>query len=357
MFSSLGESGRRRVVPRGGLVLGLAILVLAALPLGWRGAAGRAQPPPDTCRIEGQVSCKDCHGASRVTVRIVSAKSGSVASQVVSLESRFVFDSVTRGTYSLEVVTADGTVRKRLPVVAPQRYPLHLFFETGRKPSLDAPGVASFDSLQRKPEKKALKEYERGLQRRDKGEVEAAAKHFLKSVEIDPGFTAGWNAYGATLLDEGRYKEAESAFRTALRHDANDDSSQVNLTNCLLQQNRFKEAETEARRALHLNAANPWAHYMVAAALMGQGKDLDEAMFYLKQIEDELMPALLAAARLEEIRNNTKASAEYLRRYLSHDGIAYREKITKWLTTLENADSTTNPPSKSFPNRPSGTGL
>ena len=48
------------------------------------------------------------------------------------------------------------------------------------------------------------------------GDAETAAVHLARAVEMDPGYSAAWKAYGKALAELGRREEAMQAYREGI---------------------------------------------------------------------------------------------------------------------------------------------
>ncbi|MEJ2761387.1 MAG: tetratricopeptide repeat protein [Gammaproteobacteria bacterium] len=57
-----------------------------------------------------------------------------------------------------------------------------------------------------------------------KDKYEQAIKHLARAVELDPGYSAAWKAYGRALAGLGRMQEAEAVYRKgiAIAHEKGD---------------------------------------------------------------------------------------------------------------------------------------
>src|SRR5262249_9958234 len=77
---------------------------------------------------------------------------------------------------------------------------------------------------------------------------------------------------GNALSDQGRHKEAEAAFREALRLEPDHADAHTNLGVALYGQRRHEEAEAACREAIRLEPDLAQAHNNLGAALHSQGK-------------------------------------------------------------------------------------
>jgi serine/threonine-protein kinase len=78
--------------------------------------------------------------------------------------------------------------------------------------------------------------------------------------------------HGQTLHDEGRVKEAEAAFRGAIRLKPGDYLAHAFLGNFLARQGRYQEAEAACRRAIHLDPSFAASYANLAYVLHPRGR-------------------------------------------------------------------------------------
>ena len=139
------------------------------------------------------------------------------------------------------------------------------------------------------------------------GELEEAANHFQKSLELEPKAEI-YSDLGFILAQLGRPQEALESYRKALALDANCASAHVNLAVTFVQAGRFDEAEAHYRKAL---PGRPTAetHNGLGFVLARQGRT-DEAIVEFRKALDanpkytpacnNLAEALVKQGQLEE---------------------------------------------------------
>jgi Tfp pilus assembly protein PilF len=88
----------------------------------------------------------------------------------------------------------------------------------------------------------ARREYERAEKALARRDVQRAALHLEKAVEIEPRYCAAWNHLGTIAYQTGRYQEAEKHFRRALASDPDAYAPLVNLGGVLINLERAGEA-------------------------------------------------------------------------------------------------------------------
>lgn len=140
-----------------------------------------------------------------------------------------------------------------------------------------------------------------------------AKKEYLAAVRRDPACAECWLALGNGEFNDGRLKEAEAAFRKALKAAPLHAGAANNLAMTLLEGGaRLAEAEALARKAL-VNAGElrPYVQDTLANILLRTGRP-EEAAALLDQAQAEA-PADMAGAvraRLAETRAKTGTRAQ-----------------------------------------------
>ena len=87
--------------------------------------------------------------------------------------------------------------------------------------------------------KKALKEYERGLDDEHKGKRDEAIAHYVGALKIAPDYYPAHNNLGRSYLSNTDFRPAEEQFREAVRLDQNDSQAYFNLGDVLMLTGRY----------------------------------------------------------------------------------------------------------------------
>jgi protein O-mannosyl-transferase len=126
------------------------------------------------------------------------------------------------------------------------------------------------------------------------GNLGEATVHFRHALEINPGDAATQNNMGITLAQQGKLDEAIQHFERALEIKPNDASGHTNLANVMLAQADMDGALKHLRRAIEIDPADAENHYNFAMVLVQRGS-LAEATHHLRRVV-ELKPGDAAAA-------------------------------------------------------------
>lgn len=103
-----------------------------------------------------------------------------------------------------------------------------------------------------------------GNQLQDEGDLESAAKEYVKAVQMNPEGFEGWYNLGSTLLKGGMAKEGEQALKESLNRAENDEqlsNSLHNLGDAAYDAQRYEEALNYYKESLLRNPTSPDAQY------------------------------------------------------------------------------------------------
>jgi len=124
--------------------------------------------------------------------------------------------------------------------------------------------------------KKAVKEYDKGLESEQKGKPDAAIEHYEAALRLAPEYYPAHNNLGALYIGKSDFKSAEEQFREAVRVDQNEAQAYFNLSNVLMLTKRFSEAETTLDQGLQRRPDSAFG-YFLQGCLYGQAGKPAEA--------------------------------------------------------------------------------
>lgn len=115
------------------------------------------------------------------------------------------------------------------------------------------------------------------------GNHELATRHFQRAFERSPRDGRLWNDYGYHHYQNGRWSEAERAFRESCRFEPSLERNHVNLGLALAQQNRLDEAYEAFVKAVSPGAA----HSNIGMVLAQQGRSAEALDAFHRALECE----------------------------------------------------------------------
>ncbi len=164
-------------------------------------------------------------------------------------KGRFRFPELEPGAYTLVVlVPGHGEIRQTVEVspslADPEgRVEVTVPFRASPPSASEAAERGHTVSVnQLRISERALREYQKALDRLSRNDVKAAVRHLERAVELSPQFAAAWNHLGTIAYQSGRHGEAEKHFRKALEAEPEAFSPLVNLGGVLLNLGRPQEA-------------------------------------------------------------------------------------------------------------------
>ena len=117
-----------------------------------------------------------------------------------------------------------------------------------------------------------------------RGNIEAAAAHYIEALRLNPGDVAVRNNLGVALSRLGKDREAAAQHAEALRLDPRSFDSHYNLGMILSRHGKDAEAEAHYREALRLDPNAIDAHYNLGMILSRQGKFEEAATHHAKAL-------------------------------------------------------------------------
>lgn len=130
--------------------------------------------------------------------------------------------------------------------------------------------------------KKAVKEYERGLEAERKGKPDEATGHYLGALKSAPDYYPAHNNLGSLYLSKSEFKSAEEQFREAVRLDQNEAQPYFNLANVLLLTGRYPESESAVASGLQRRPDSGFGNFL-QGSLLGRTGHYAEAEKSLQQ--------------------------------------------------------------------------
>lgn len=115
------------------------------------------------------------------------------------------------------------------------------------------------------------------------GKARQAEEHYKALVALNPDqFPDAYYNYGVLLVEEGKFDEAEKAFRETLALAPTNDAAHDNLGYLLERQGKLQEAANEYKKAIEANPRSRQAHFKLGRILVNQ-QHYAEAIEQLKQ--------------------------------------------------------------------------
>ena len=166
--------------------------------------------------------------------------------------------------------------------------------------------------------KKAVKEYDKGLEAETKGEKDAALLHYEAALKIAPEYYPAHNNLGALYLGKSDFKSAEEQFREAVRLNQNEAQAYFNLANLLMLTGRLAESETTLATGLQRRPDSAFG-YFLQGCLYGRTGKLAESESSLQnalRLDPKLSQAYLQLVNLYLRQNRREDAITQLQAFL-----------------------------------------
>ncbi len=212
-------------------------------------------------------------------------------------------------------------------------------------PWCNGPGAVTVHEAGFHPTENAVLEYNAGTAAQAEGRDQEAIHHYLKTLELAPGFSAARNNLGVLYLKLRRIDLSLVVLQEAIRIDPTCASLYTNLALTYLTAGRPADAETVGRRASGLNPFGERNQVIVALALLMQGKLTAEAERTLGEVSSVHSLSIVMLARELSARGELESAKTFLNRFLALDGqdADARDIAGRWLHELDDPDSKKSP--------------
>ena len=180
----------------------------------------------------------------------------------------------------------------------------------GARVSGSNPDLVNPSDYNKRFPKKAVKEYERGVDAEHKGERDQAIAHYEGALKIAPDYYPAHNNLGALYLGKSDFKSAEAQFRESVRLGQSEAQAYFTLGNVLMLTGRYTESEKVLAAGLQRRPDSAFARFLQGCLFARTGK-FDEAEKSLRealQLDPAMSQAHLQLVNLY-LRQNRKEDA------------------------------------------------
>ena len=120
--------------------------------------------------------------------------------------------------------------------------------------------------------KKAVKEYERGVEAERKGKHDEAKTYYESALKIAPDYYPAHNNLGSIYLSKSDFPSAEAQFQEAARLDQNEGQAYFNLGNLFMLTDRYAESEGALATGLKRRPDSGFGHFLQGCLFARTGK-------------------------------------------------------------------------------------
>jgi tetratricopeptide (TPR) repeat protein len=304
-------------------------VVLTFAHIAWGQLPGPAKAPAVTVyhRIEGQIQQRN-KSVDNIRVRLVRIpQMQPIADIFTRQDGHFEFQSVPTGDYLIETFETDTFEATQTQVSvfprnalepSPTSAALFIVLPLKAAPERMPPGEVMADVDLNVP-KKALKHYETGMKKSDKGDSAQAVAEFRAAIEIYPSYYAARLELGRELRLSRRFPDALEVVQSLAALAPKRAEPRIEHGIILLALQRRDDAIHELEAALRLGESSWAAHLYLGWALLEQDEAKAEPHFKraIEINERKAARAHLALARLAENKGHRLLALSHLDAYLA----------------------------------------
>jgi tetratricopeptide (TPR) repeat protein len=230
--------------------------------------------PQDNGRVIGQVRVVRGDFPSHAVMVELQLHGATVTSMYTDGEGRFGFYELQSNLYHVIVNDADYypvDEQVNLNLMESQFAMAQIQLRPREKKNADPldkqvagsnPFIVDTAEYNKRFPKKAVKEYDKGLEAEQQGKKDAAVEHYEASLKVAPDYYPAHNNLGILYLGDSDFKSAEEQFRDAVRLDQNEAQAYFNLSNVLILTRRFAEAQITLAQGLQRRPDSAFGNFL-----------------------------------------------------------------------------------------------
>lgn len=288
------------------------------------------------CEVWGQVAGDTSRIEEGLEIELVGHDKASKQRVPVASNGNFDFQPVPAGGYQFRIIDRAGTVIHEQAELLDSKQRFVLLLIPDPKSEASARNIVSFAALQHRTPGRAWDAFRAAQKAGSTGDTERCIQRLNEAISIDPAFPEAHSDLAARYAKLGRIDEALQHAETAFSLNSALPEAGCNFALLLVSLKKYPEAETVARRLLNGRSYLPELHGVLAISLIGQRRNLDDALDHLRQAATEIpFIKLLAARALAETGEYTLA-VDQVKAYLqtsAHE--CERQELEAWLSSAQ----------------------
>ncbi len=184
--------------------------------------------------------------------------------------------------------------------------------------SLSNPNFVDVSELAKKFPPTVLKEFEAGMKSEQRGEMDAAIRHYQVAIQQAPDFYPAHNNLGIRQLQKGNMKEAEEEFRRVLELNPNSPQACFNLGNVLYLTRRYDEAKRMLEDGLRREPTSAMGYYLLGSVLvrLGDMNGAEERFKVAREFDPKMSQVPIALATLYLQTGRQREASEMFESFL-----------------------------------------
>jgi tetratricopeptide (TPR) repeat protein len=298
----------------------LLLLFLSCSPLSW------AQQQYGSVVGELHVNLGDFPG--RVLVELQS-RGAPIGSTYTDEQGTFGFSQLTSNVYHLVIrdprfFPVDQEVSLDLSVSSTARAQINLTrHDTPSQPNTPTqkgsnPYIIDTKEYRRHFPKKAVKEFDKGVEADHKGKPEDAIRHYEKALSLAPGFYPAHNNLGSDYLAKSNFAGAQAQFEEAIKLNQSDDDAHLNLANLYLMTKDYGHALESVQEGLRRQPNSALGQFLLGSIneRLGKFPDAERALRQALQIDPQMSRVHLELVNLYLAQKKAPEASTELKAFL-----------------------------------------
>jgi tetratricopeptide (TPR) repeat protein len=284
-------------------------------------------------------------------------RGGTVNSVYADAEGRFTFGSLEGNPYRVVIndeayYPVDELVNLRpeapyalLQITLRPRQETRKGDPMGARASGSNPNLVNPADYNKRFPRKAVKEYERGVNAEHKGEQDEAIAHYKGALKIAPDYYPAHNNLGSLYLGKSDFNAAETEFRESLRLDQNEAQAYFNLGNVLMLTGRYRESGAALEAGLQRRPDSAFAHFLQGCLFARTGKfeEAEKSLRDALHLDPSMSQAHLQLVNLYLKQNRQEDAIHQLQDFLkAFPGAPTAAKAREVLDKLQSQEAARN---------------
>jgi Tfp pilus assembly protein PilF len=301
-------------------------------------AMGQSESPsveigaPPGCGIWGQVVIPGRSLQETTLVELVG-KDRVPRQKMRVVDGNYHFDSVPSGSYQFLVSDQSGRVIFKETKLVQDAAEYVILAAPPERSKFSSANIVSFAELKHQTPRKARAEFNAASRATEEGHPTAGVAHLLKALEIDPQFADAHTNLAVHYAKMGRTPQSLQEAKIAFEISPETPDIAYNYAMLLLSGGKYQECESVARYMIKSENYTPQMKAALAASLIGQRRDFDEAFAYVREAATEFpLSHLLVADVLLEIGSDDAAMDQVTTYLKSSPNPCERARLATWVT-------------------------
>ncbi len=280
--------------------------------------------------IVGQIRLLDGGFPSERIIVTLEGRGAIINSSFCDDEGRFGFYGLLGNPYYVIVEAKEYEPVREKVVVVPtisQTNIVHIVLRPLRSTegraspdsgSLSNPNFVDVSEFANKFPSAVLREFEAGMKSEQRGEMDAAIRHYRAAIQQAPDFYPAHNNLGIRQLQKGNMKEAEEEFRRVVELNPSGAQAYFNLGNVLYITRRNEEAKQTLEEGLRREPMSAMGCYLVGSVLvrLGNWNGAEERFKAAREFDPKMSQVPIALATLYLQTGRQREASEMFESFL-----------------------------------------